>query len=763
MEKLAFPEMELKLESVPIAADHTCEWVQRSHHYQAWKQADSSQLPRKLPVLVIKGVPGAGKSVLMKHLYYRLKSSPTDDTVTVAHFFKAGDSPLLKSTLGCLRSIAYGMAQQDKNFQSMLISKCHDETANRRIPTSYVQDPALNLWEWETKHLCDVFRTAASSSKIKPTNLFIDGLDECSATDARELVSIFQDILEKATASEWDLKICMSTRHYPAIKIPFSSEIIVEEHNSSDISTFVREKLRLLDHCDKEEVERSILSRVNGVFLWVDIVVKQLLQHLDDGRTREDIRSLLNSVPKDLGLVYQRLLESIEPHEQQRTFTLLQWVLLAKRPLSPLELYVALSFSPPRRYSSLKEWKASGDAIKTESQARQVLRSQSRGLLRFCNEGGKDTVHFVHESLREYLKSGGLQKLCPNADITTSPIGHSAIAMTCINLLRVSELEIHNRRYISSIPTQIPFFGPLYYASSTVCKHIQLAAASHDMAVPRILKMVLECNLWRSVTAFFRGPHLERYQNVIQDHSLLKEVLRAKSPLVAACILQIPFTVQQLLDEGADPNQAAPTLPIFEAIQHSDKSAKIIRRLLRKGASVDVTDREGWTPLLRAVQKSVPSVVELMYAMKADFNCKDHLHRTPLHIAVQNGDRRIAGMLLSYGTDPNARYDFTRADGRFSMVSPLHMAVLNNDFGMVRTLVRGGACLETFDNSNRLAYDIACDQEYDEIKEYILRKMQVRGISEGVRSHLESRHKAREAIDLLGKESPVSEKSFPLL
>ncbi len=93
----------------------------------------------------------------------------------------------------------------------------------------------------------------------------------------------------------------------------------------------------------------------------------------------------------------------------------------------------------------------------------------------------------------------------------------------------------------------------------------------------------------------------------------------------------------------------------------------VIRFLVKAGVSVSETDKNGVTPLHRAVRFRSLAAVRLLLELGADVNATDRRTKsTPLHRAVTNtgapatagkGDLalEIAKLLLDAGADPKAR------------------------------------------------------------------------------------------------------------
>jgi cytohesin len=108
--------------------------------------------------------------------------------------------------------------------------------------------------------------------------------------------------------------------------------------------------------------------------------------------------------------------------------------------------------------------------------------------------------------------------------------------------------------------------------------------------------------------------------------------------------------VELLVESGAEVNalNQSNSSALFDATEchHSN----IVEYLLSHGAKVNLRDTEGWTPLLRAFQRSGgDDVVSVLLAYGADVNVRHNRGYSPLHIAVAQKNKKIVELLLSSG------------------------------------------------------------------------------------------------------------------
>jgi len=126
---------------------------------------------------------------------------------------------------------------------------------------------------------------------------------------------------------------------------------------------------------------------------------------------------------------------------------------------------------------------------------------------------------------------------------------------------------------------------------------------------------------------------------------------------------------------------------IHAAVRRHDCAA--VAALVEKGAPILTTARDGQTPVHNAIGAYDPTrpteldniariLIKTLGHLAA--NVRNRQGQTPLHIAALHGNVRLAGLLLSRGTNPNAQDN----DGN----TPLHLA---RDLAVTNQLLRHGA------------------------------------------------------------------------
>jgi len=81
----------------------------------------------------------------------------------------------------------------------------------------------------------------------------------------------------------------------------------------------------------------------------------------------------------------------------------------------------------------------------------------------------------------------------------------------------------------------------------------------------------------------------------------------------------------------------------------ADTTPSMVKLLIDYKANVNVKSKEGYTPIMLAVNGYIPETVKMLIDAKANVNCKSLTGDTPLSLAKENGKQEIIDMLIKAG------------------------------------------------------------------------------------------------------------------
>lgn len=178
---------------------------------------------------------------------------------------------------------------------------------------------------------------------------------------------------------------------------------------------------------------------------------------------------------------------------------------------------------------------------------------------------------------------------------------------------------------------------------------------------------------------------------------------------------------QLLLDNGASVNikDFWGSTPLHMAAEAGDVC--MVDILLKAGASVDAKDQKGNTALLLAAQNGFEAVVIVLINWRASFrgNCA---HNTPLLLATRNHHFKVVDALLKGGASPMVS-DSLRC-------SPLHIAAEEDDLPILETLLTHRADINAIDSLGKTPLLIAVEKGHESVVEALLSF----GASTGIRN-----------------------------
>ncbi|PKK53501.1 hypothetical protein CI102_1942 [Trichoderma harzianum] len=572
------------------AVPGTCEWLLKHDTYINWATSNRS-------LLWIKGKPGAGKSTLLKYALGKQRDilGAGGNDLVMSFFFHARGDDLQKTPLGFLRSLLHQMLKQAPEALFDLVSVYQQKCKGMGDPPE--------KWQWHLAELWSFFKSSLPRILTdRSIWLFIDALDECGESYAKNLVRRFTRLLKKLPPhpAHIHFHICFTCRHYPILSSQDLFEICLEMENKNDIATYVQSELQLSSFEEPTAfvIRSLIIVRACGVFLWARLVAQQVRDLELNGAGSNKIEKTIRRIPKSLHELYKELIRDMG----LTSLRLIQWVCFATRPLSTEELRWALVIDA--RFSSLQECQRSENYIPDNRRMNQRLIKLSRGLVEVTPGSETEVVQFIHQSVKDFFTNERLVTL----DDTSSSVDES-IGMAHFELQQIGQEMNHSPRNHGYVyPHTVGFAFPfLDYATTSWASH---SRQSDSMDVPQAA--LLELFAWPS------NDIIDTWEYVFyRSYPYSLDCPPAKTTLVhVAARYGMVSTLTAVLESGAQTDMyinskdADSQTPLLWAAKEGHDA--IVRLLLGAGAQADSPDNQNVTPLLWTARKGHEAVARLL-------------------------------------------------------------------------------------------------------------------------------------------------------
>lgn len=396
-------------ESIPKAHQDTFEWIYQTPRdgstypwddFAAWlRNSDQTGL------YWITGKAGSGKSTLMKFIYnnpqtyeHLQKWSNGIPLINAGFFFWNSGSAMQMSRMGLLRSLLYQILSRQPQLIKRHFSKRWE---------SYTTFGGGGYhWTWSELKLA--FEALISDESFRIA-LFIDGLDEFDG-DKQNLVDLII-----AAARLPNVKICAASRPWLIFEDAFENKpsLQLEHLTEKDIKQYVLDKFsqnkryfQLSSHEPEYALAlvNSVVEKASGVFLWVYLAVASLLEGLTNADRISDLQKRLDTLPRDLDRLFQKLLHSLDLIYYTHACQMLQIIFTAIEPLS-LRVF---SFADEEENSVAIEARIGpmpkADQLNMLEETRRRLKSRCKGLLEVAQFKEKpDRVMFLHRTVKDFI------------------------------------------------------------------------------------------------------------------------------------------------------------------------------------------------------------------------------------------------------------------------------------------------------------------------------------------------------------------------
>lgn len=535
-----------------------------------------------------------------------------------------------------------------------------------------------------------IFKRLVVDEELGTMFCVFDGLDECGESTLRGLLPRVINLLsgDDLSSQKSIFKLAIISRDLTIPGLQRCARVRLDPDNdekvAGDIELFVSARVAELSMVPgfnndfREFVQKALLERAEGTFLWVGFAMHELLKK----ETCTEIEEALAELPSGLPAIYSRMLLQIPAKKRKLSRKILRWVTFAICPLGLRELAAAVGVRAASPHITAKQ--ARRDAV---ALCGPLLKIQ------------KQKVSLVHQSARDYL----LRKERDEDPVLEAfrfqeESTHLTLAQKCLRCIARSDLQRRSfeRDELNNLKGSLLLYAIRYWHQhAKSCSALATTLFDpFEFFLPE--KSSLRSNWWKSY-----------------EFTISSTLYPWVSPLLhIACHSAImPWVEAVLAHESSRPvykqlvnkrDRDGDTALHWVAAQEG--SDEIVRLLIGRGADVEAKDDYGLTPLHYAVREGNEAAVRLLINRGADVNANDDEGMTVLHYAADNIYEALVKLLIDRGANIEARDD----GGRTS----LYLAAFPRDKTTAQLLIAAGADLDAKANDGSTPRKILEEDDY---------------------------------------------------
>ena len=421
LESLQFRTIFERKQGVSKNHEDTFEWIFKDPqaHTKPWTNFPQ-WLEKGTGCYWINGKAGSGKSTLMKYISNDRRTKAMLDKwagsgslMISSFFFWALGTSLQKSQDGFLRALLFGILSQKPEWIPAVFP---------HLWMSLIYGGSTSSSTLSVPDLKEAFYALIDYTRFY-TNFFflVDGLDEFQG-EQDELSDLFLEISKRS-----NVKALISSRPTPTYVEAFSrcDTLKLQDLTHDDIGLYVQDKLAshtLMQRLESVETDasaritREIQAKASGVFLWVVLVTRKLLNGLRNYDKMDDLLRYLDELPNDLERLYRHMLSTLNPYYRRQSSRILQLVLISTQMQSQYPMTVLqLSYAEDEDYGSSlqapikaidskeEEWRCEMTEGRMRSRCCGLVEVQDCNKHSSCENSSHDFVQFLHRSVVEFL------------------------------------------------------------------------------------------------------------------------------------------------------------------------------------------------------------------------------------------------------------------------------------------------------------------------------------------------------------------------
>ena len=448
IDSFLIPQMGDRLDQILEAHAETLGWIydEQGPGIAPWLTSGSG-------VFWIQGKPGSGKSTAMK---FMLQDERTRALLNmgargvrfnvIGCFFTDRADRVQASWNGILHSMVYQLISHDRAAAHVVLPFWREAIKQR------IKGEPL----WSVDAIENILRVLKSKNDLFLRVCFlIDAIDEHDGHHAR-MCKFLHDICSLPGATSV-FKVCAASRPENDLRDLFRNDLTISIHDwtRGDMQRFVSQEFSLHprwktilvgnDTTIAVRLENDIVSRARGVFLWVRLIIRELLEGLTNGYTLLELEMQTNEFPNDIDEFFAHIIKKIDKKFYEELLIIIETLLRCRGALNAvlLKLVIRANLRNLSKNATIPSIVSEGH-FDVEGFSRR-LQSRCHGLIEMVTSQNTYDVQFLHQTVKEYfLENKNLSIISQNLSaessaITTSLNGHFFLLNGFLEWFRLRE------------------------------------------------------------------------------------------------------------------------------------------------------------------------------------------------------------------------------------------------------------------------------------------------------------------------------------